>query len=168
MNIITTTIKSRHSVRNYKEGPISDSTIRDVLTCAGKAPTAMNRQPWLIGVIRDHVLLSQIGGMTDNGKFIDKAAICFAVFGEKAAKYYLEDCSAATENIILALQAHGFGSCWVAGDKKSYAEQVRVLLQVPDHYTLVSLVPAGIPSDIAIAPKKDLKEIAFFDRYTKQ
>jgi nitroreductase len=168
MNIVTTTIKSRHSVRNYKKGPVSDSIIQDVLTCAGKAPTARNIQPWLIGVIRNPELLHQIAGMTDNGKFIGEAAVCFAVFGEKAATYYLEDCSAATENIILALQAHGFGSCWVAGDKKSYAEQIRVLLQVPAQYTLVSLVPAGVPSDIAIASKKDLKDITFFDRYSEQ
>ena len=69
------------------------------------------------------------------------------------------------ENLIIALQSYGVGSCWVAGDKKEYAEPVRRLLGVPDHYTLVSLLPAGYPADIALQKKKEQDEIVFFDQY---
>ncbi len=165
MNIVTTTIKSRHSVRKFKKYPVEDSVIRDVLTCASLAPTAMNLQPWLIGVIKDRDILSKIADLTDYGKFIGDAAVCFAIFGEKKSKYFLEDCCAATENIILSLQAHGVGSCWVAGDKKHYADNVRLLLGVPDQYTLVSLVPAGVPEDIDISPKKKIQDITFFEKF---
>ncbi|MEN6610312.1 MAG: nitroreductase family protein [Methanoregulaceae archaeon] len=167
MNVITTAIKSRHSVRKYKDKPLDDTIIRDVLTCAGLAPTAINVQPWLFGCVRDRNLLKNIADLTEHGKFIADAAACFTVFGERKSTYYLEDCSAATENLILALQAYGFGSCWVAGDKKSYAEDVRKLLNVPENYTLVSLVPTGIPADIALVSKKDIDDISFFDRYTE-
>jgi nitroreductase len=167
MNVVTTVIKSRHSVRQFKPDPIDDLIILDAVNCAVHAPTAMNLQPWLIGVIRDKKILSAIAGLTDHGKFIAESVICFAIFGEKNAKYYLEDCCAATENLILALQAHGVGSCWVAGDKKGYAEPVRSLLEVPNKYTLVSLVPAGIPSDISIIQKKEMKKIVFYDTFKK-
>ena len=168
MNVVTTVIKSRHSVRNFKPEAIGSTIIADAIECARHAPTAMNLQPWLFGIVQDKAALKAIAELTDHGKFIAGAAVCFAVFGEKKEKYFLEDCCAATENLILALQAHGVSSCWVAGEKKGYADAVRTLLNVPDNYTLVSLVPAGLPADITITQKKDLKKILFSERYKKE
>jgi nitroreductase len=167
MNVVTAVIKGRHSVRKFKPDPIDESFIHDVIECAVHAPTAMNLQPWLIGVIRSGDLLKKIAAMTDHGKFIAEVPICFVIFGERNAKYYLEDCCAATENLILGLQAYGVGSCWVAGDKKEYAEELRNLLNVPEKYTLVALVPAGLPLEIVPAPKKETKNLVFSDTYRK-
>ncbi len=167
MNVGTTIIKSRHSVRKYKPAPVEENVIRDALECARQAPTAMNLQPWLFGVIRERSLLQKIAEKTDHGKFIADAAVCFAVFGEKKAKYYLEDCCAATENLILGLWSHGVGSCWVAGDKKPYADDIRKLLSVPDRYTLVSLVPAGYPAEVSLQKKKILDDVSFSDTYSE-
>ncbi len=168
MNVITAVIKGRHSVRKFKTDPIDESFIHDAIECAVHAPTAMNLQPWLIGVIRSGDLLKKIGAVTDHGKFITDAPLCFAVFGERNAKYYLEDCCAATENLILGLQAYGVGSCWVAGDKKEYAEEIRKLLNVPEKYTLVALVPAGLPLEITPSPKKGTKNMIFSDVFRKE
>jgi nitroreductase len=165
MNVVTTLIKSRHSVRKFKPDPVGELVIADALECAARAPTAMNVQPWLFGVLKDKATLSEIAAMTDNGKFIADCPICITVFGEKKQKYYLEDCCAATENLILALQANGVSSCWVAGDKKPYADAVRKLLGVPEGFTLVSLVAAGNPAEITIAQKKEMKHIAFFETF---
>lgn len=168
MNIVTTVIKSRHSVRKFKPDPVGDLVIDDALECAAHAPTAMNIQPWLFGVIKDKKTLSAIAGLATYGKFIKDTPLCFAVFGEKNQQFYLEDCCAATENLILALQAHGISSCWVAGDKTSYAGAVRKLLNVPEEYTLVSLVAAGCPAEITVTPKKEMKHIAFFEKFEKE
>jgi len=168
MNVVTTVIKSRHSVRKFKPEQIGDIAIHDALECAAHAPTAMNHQPWLFIVIRDKKTLASVADLTDHGKFIGESPLCFAVFGEKKQLYYLEDCCAATENLILGLQAYGISSCWVAGDKKPYCEAVRKLLKVPEDYTLVSLVAAGNPAEIALAPKKDMKKIAFFEEFRKE
>ena len=168
MNVVTTVIKSRHTVRKFKPDPVGDLVIADALECASRAPTARNVQPWLFGVIKDKTMLSKIAALTDHGRFIADAPLCFTVFGEKNEKYYLEDCCAATENLILALQAHGISSCWVAGEKKPYGEEVRKLLGVPEGYTLVSLVPAGNPVEITITPKKEMKQIAFFETFRKE
>jgi nitroreductase len=167
MNVVTAVIKGRHSVRKFKPDPIDESFVHDAIECAVHAPTAMNMQPWLIGVIRSGNLLEKIAAVTDHGKFIAEAPVCFAIFGERNAKYYLEDCCAATENLILGLQAYGVGSCWVAGDKKEYAEEIRTLLNVPEKYTLVALVPAGLPSEISPAPKKETKNMVFSDVFGK-
>ena len=165
MNVVTTVIKSRHSVRKFKSDSVNEIIIKDVIECAAHAPTAMNLQPWLFGVIKNKDMLGRIAQITDHGKFIAEAPLCFAVFGEKKEKYYLEDCCAATENLILALQAHGINSCWVAGEKKPYTEAIRSLLGVPEKYTLVSLVAAGYPFEINIAKKKEIKHIVFFDEF---
>ncbi|MFA5331924.1 MAG: nitroreductase family protein [Methanoregula sp.] len=168
MNVITALIKGRHSIRKFKPDPVDEAFIHDALECAVRAPTAMNVQPWLIGVIRSADERRKVADLTDHGKFIAEAPVCFAVFGEKSAKYYLEDCSAATENLILGLHAYGVGSCWVAGDKKQYADDVRKLLDVPDTYTLVSLVASGYPADVTLADKKDSGKLVFFDRFKKE
>jgi nitroreductase len=165
MNVVTTVIKSRHSVRKFKPDSVSDIIIKDALECAVQAPTAMNIQPWLFGVIKNKDLLAKIAAIADNGKFIAECPLCFAVFGEKKEIYYLEDCCAATENIILALQAYGITSCWVAGDKKTYAEQIRTMLGVPSSYRLVSLIAAGVPAEISITKKKELTKIVFHDGF---
>ena len=155
-------------MRKFKSDPVGNIAINDALECAAHAPSAMNHQPWLFIVIRNKKALSAIAGLTDHGKFIEDSPLCFAVFGEKKQTYYLEDCCAATENLILGLQAHGISSCWVAGDKKPYGEAVRKLLKVPEGYTLVSLVAAGNPAEITLAPKKDMKKIVFFEEFVKE
>jgi nitroreductase len=168
MNIVTTVIKSRHSVRKFKPDPVDDKVIRDAIECAAHAPTAKNVQPWLFGVIKNKDMLKTIAQTTDNGKFIADAPLCIAVFGERNEKYYLEDCCAATENLILALQAYGINSCWVAGEKKPYAESIRTLFGVPEKYTLVSLVAAGCPLELTIAPKKEMKQVVFYEEFKKE
>ncbi len=168
VNLGVTVIRSRHSVRKYKSDPIEDKIVKDALDCARLAPTARNEQPWLFGTVRNRETLREIADLTDHGKFIADAPICFTIFGKRDEKYYLEDCSAATMQLILALQAWGVGSCWVAGDKKGYAEAVRKLLNVPEEYTLVSLVPAGYPEEVQIAQKKVLDEVTFFERYEEE
>ncbi len=165
MNVGTMMIKSRRSVRKYKPSKIPPYVIQDVLDCGRLAPTANNVQPWLFGAITDKDLLRQIADLTDHGQFIAEATVCIVVFGRVGEKYYLEDCAAATQNMIIAFQNHGIGSCWVAGDKKPYAESMRELLNVPSEYTLVSLIPAGDPAEIANPPKKRLEECSFQNRY---
>jgi nitroreductase len=168
MNIGITIIKSRRSVRQYKDAPVPMDVVADALECARNAPTAKNGQKWIFGVITERDLLASIADLTDHGKFIAGAPVCFAVFGERDWKYYLEDCCAATEQLMLGLWAHGVGSCWVAGDKKDYAGEVRDLLQVPSEYTLVSLIPAGYPEDMKLIPKKSLEDISFTNRWGKK
>ena len=162
MNVVTTVIKSRHSVRKFKSDPVDENIIRDAIECAALAPTARNIQPWLFGVIRDKQMLKKIAGLAENGRFIIGCAVCFAVFGEKKETYYLEDCCAATENLILALQAYGVTSCWVAGDKKPYAEALRTVLDAPEKYTLVSLVAAGISGRDFVCSQKRVEKNPVF------
>ena len=168
MNLGTTIIKGRRSIRNYKDEPIPEEAIEQAMECARYAPTARNGQPWLFGVTTNTEILGKLGGLASHGKFIANAPACFAIFGLRDEKFYVEDCCAATSNLIFGLWAYGIASCWVAGDKMEYNEAVRELMKVPPEYTLVSLIPAGYPDlgERMVAPKKkSFKDITFKDTF---
>jgi nitroreductase len=157
----TNAIKSRRSTRTYSRRQVPHDVIDDVLDCARLSPTARNIQPWFFVAVTEKETLSAIGYIADHGRFIADCSVCFAVFCRKDEKYYLEDGCATTMNIIHALNLHGVGSCWVAGDKKPYCADVSKLLYVGDEYTLVSLISAGYPAGPQNEPaKKSISEVS--------
>jgi len=157
-------LKTRRSVRSYKKDSIDRTVIEDIVDCARLAATAINIQPWQFVAVTDRAMLGKIASITDYGKFIAEAPCCIAVFCEKV-KYYLEDGSAATQNILLAARAHGLGSCWVAGDKKPYCAEIARLLNVPESHTLVSLIAVGHPESAPAPAKKPLSEMLHWERF---
>ena len=157
-------MKTRRSVRAYIGAPVPKETIEDVIDCGRLAATAINIQPWEFVVVTGRELLRSIAQSTDHGKFISDAPVCVVVLCEDT-KYYLEDGSAATENILLAARAHGLGSCWVAGDKKPYASDICHLVGAPPGYKLVSLIPMGYPAESPERPKRPLSDVLHWDKY---
>ena len=157
-------IKTRRCVRAYKLGTIDRSVIEDIVDCARLAATAINIQPWVFVAVTDADTLAKIASITDYGKFIAEASCCIAVFCEKV-KYYLEDGSAATQNILLAARAHGLGSCWVAGDKKAYCPEIGRILGVPEKYTLISLCAIGHAESTPSPEKKPLDEVLHWEKF---
>lgn len=159
-------LKSRRSVREYSQEQVSSGILEKIVDAGRFAPTARNVQPWEFIVITEAATLKKLGGIAENGRFLAQAKACIAVFCSDT-KYYLEDGCAATCNILLAATALGIGSCWVAGDKKPYCEEVSGLLNVPAGYKLVSLVSLGYPGSkdsLCIAKKRELKEVIHWER----
>jgi nitroreductase len=139
--------------------------IEKVVDAGRLAPTAWGKQPWEFVVITDADMKSRIADITDYGKFIKNAPACIAVFCEDT-KFYLEDGCAATENMLVAATALGLGTCWVAGDKKEYADTVRELLAVPSSYRLVSLIPIGYAkSKPQPKRKRALRNLLHWEKY---
>lgn len=157
-------LKSRRSVRQYEPEPIERSVIEDLVDCGRLAATAINVQPWQFVAVTDPQMRGKIASITDYGKFIGEAPCCIAVFCEKV-KYYLEDGAAATQNILLAARAHGLGSCWVAGDKKAYADRIRELLGVPATHTLISLIAVGRAKSVPSPTKTSLDHVLHWEQF---
>jgi len=164
MEEIIKILKERRSIRRYQKKEVPENIIKEIINCARFAPTAVNIQPWEFIVIKDEKRRKEIADMTDYGKFIAQAPVCIAVFC-KDTKYYLEDGSAATTYILLAAKAFGLGSCWIAGDKKNYAEKIRKYLGVPDGYKLVSLISIGYPDEDAKIEKRELEDVLHFEKW---
>jgi nitroreductase len=157
-------LKTRRSVRAYRSEPVPKKILEDIIDCGRLAATAINIQPWEFVVVTEPAILHKVAGITDYGKFIAQAAACVVVLS-KDTKYYLEDGSAASENILLAARAHGLGSCWVAGDKKLYAHDICRLVGAPSGYRLVSLIPIGYPAEVPEQPKRPLAEVLHWEKY---
>jgi nitroreductase len=158
-------ISKRVSVREYQAKPIDKFLIEKIVDAGRRAPSARAVEPWEFVVVTNKDVLRSLGQIADTGNFIKDAACCIAVFC-KETKYYIEDGSAATENILLASADLGLAACWVAGDKKNYAETVAKLLEVPSGYKLVSLIPLGWAAEKVRQTKgRSLKEVMHWEKF---
>ncbi|MBP6964046.1 MAG: nitroreductase family protein [Armatimonadetes bacterium] len=157
-------LKTRRSVRAYQNRPVPKEIIEDIVDCGRLAASAINVQPWAFVAVTDSGVKKQIADISDHGQFIEQAGACIAVFCLNG-KYYLEDGSAATQNILNAARAHGLGSCWVAGDKKEYAPRIGQLLGVPEDRNLVSLIAVGYPEQTPSPAKRALAEVLHWERF---
>jgi len=157
-------LKTRRSIRAYTPQAVPREIIEDIIDCGRLAPTARNEQPWEFVVVTDKALRSRIAQAADYGRFIAEAPVCVAVLSRQT-KYYLEDGSAATLNILLAAHAHGLGACWVAGDKKPYAARVVQMVGAPEDYRLISLVSIGYPAEKPETGKRALREMLHWERF---
>ena len=158
-------LKQRKSVRGYSEKLVQNDLLEKVIDAGRVAATARNEQPWEFIVTSNKEILKKICNMCPNGPFIKDAPHLIAVFS-KDTKYYLEDCSAATQNMLLAIEALGLGGCWVAGDKKDYAGEVGKLFDVPTGYRLVSMISVGYPKKpIGPKAKKAVKEVLHWEKW---
>ena len=153
-------ILTRRSIRAYSDKKIDDDVIMSVVKAGKLAATGSNVQPCEIVVIKDSSVKEQIAEITDYGKFIKNAHVCFAVFCEDT-KYYLEDGSAAVQNILLAARYFGIGTCWVAGDKKPYTEKIREICNLKREYRLICLIPAGYPQNDGSFKEKQIRNNEF-------
>jgi nitroreductase len=158
-------IRQRCSVRKFGRQPVPRELLEQLVDCGRLAPTAMAKEPWEFVVITNGEIRRQIAEVTDYGKFIADAPACIAVFC-KDTKYYLEDGCAAVENILVAAAALGLGACWVAGDKKSYAGEVRRMLRAPEDCNLVALLPIGYPAEEMVPrQKRPLEDVLHWETF---
>jgi nitroreductase len=157
-------LKTRRAVRAYTGEAVARETIEDIVDCGHLAATAINIQPWEFVAVTDRATLRRIAEATDYGRFIAQAAACIVVLCRET-KYYLEDGSAATQNLLVAARAHGLGACWVAGDKKPYADRIREMVGAPEGTKLVSLVPLGVPAEEPAKKKRPLVDVLHWERW---
>jgi nitroreductase len=157
-------LKTRRSVRSYKTDPIDRAVIEDIVDCGRLAATGMNLQPWEFVVITDPDMRRQVADITEYGKFIADAPCCIAIICENV-KYFIEDGSAATQNVLLAARAHGLASCWVAGDKKPYARRIADMLGVPETHGLMSLVAIGHSDQTPTPSKRSLQDVLHWEKF---
>ncbi|MEN6520253.1 MAG: nitroreductase family protein [Armatimonadota bacterium] len=157
-------LKTRRSVRAYADQPVLPEIIEDIIDAGRLAATAINIQPWVFVAATEESVRKKLADITDHGKFITEAPVCIVVFCEDT-KYFLEDGSAATQNILNAARAYGLGSCWIAGDKKPYSEEVKEALNVPENYKLISLIAVGYAAVTPNPEKKPLESVLHWNHF---
>lgn len=145
-------IATRRSIRKYLDKPVPEDLVQKVLEAAMQAPSACNQQPWHFLVIDDRQTLAEIPGIMPNAAMASKAPLAILVCGdlslEKSEGYWVVDCAAATQNMLLAAHALGLGAVWCGVyPREPRMEGLRRLLGLPETVMAHSLVVLGYPAE---------------------
>jgi len=145
-------ILNRRSIRSYTDKPVPDALITELLKAAMAAPSANNEQPWHFVVIRDRAILDQVPTFHPHSRMIKKAPVAILVCGDmdlvKHGMLWTQDCSAATENLLIEVQDIGLGAVWLGVyPMEERISGMRKLLGIPQNIVPFSLIPIGYPGE---------------------
>jgi len=148
-------IVDRSSVRSYADRPVPPELLEQVLQAGVCAPSANNSRPWHIVVAQREDLRQALAQTHEWSTFAAGAPVVLVICGDRrqSETYWIEDCSAAVENMLLAAHALGLASCWIAvrGETGESERHVRGVLGIPEHVGVLALLPLGYPAQAAAA-----------------
>ncbi len=139
---------SRRSVRGYTGEPVSEDDVTALLEAGMAAPSASNRKPWHFVAVTERAKLDQLATIHPYGKMLSTAGLCIGVCGDRdiSPDFWVQDCSAATENILVAAAMLGLGSVWLGVHPRAEREgELKQFFGIPDHVGLLCLVAVGHP-----------------------
>ena len=148
-------LRTRRSIRKFEDRPVPEETVRQVLDMAMMAPSAGNAQPWQFVVVDDRALLNRVADIHPYVKMAPHAPLGVLVCGdlskEKYAGYWVQDCSAAMQNLLLAAHGLGLGAVWTAiHPMEDRVAAYTKLFNLPEHIIPLGFAPLGWPAQ---APK---------------
>ena len=155
-------IRRRRSVRQYTGESIPREDLEKIVDAGRMAATGYNAQPWDFIVVTEQKIIDKLKVAAE---WMDKAGAIIAVVLDPSTRFWLEDGSAAVENILIASTALGYGSCWLEGYTLPLEEEFKELLGVPAEKRLLTLVPIGVPVEWPTREKKPLAEVIHWQRY---
>lgn len=155
-------IHSRSSIRHFTEQPVTAEWVETLLRAGMAAPSSRNVQPWLFYVIEDPKILVKLGEELPSARMLAQAPLAIVVCGDllkgdpnaEQVHNWVMDCSAATQNILLAAESLGLGAVWTG--VHPYAERIALVkeaLNLPEHIVPLNVIPVGFPA--AHAQPKD-------------
>lgn len=145
-------ILNRRSVRKYRPGSIPPQDITKLLRAAMRAPSAGNEQPWEFVVLQEKNHLEEIANFHPYGKMLREAACAIAVCGDIRRKkypldYWVQDCAAATQNMLLEAVYLGLGAVWLGvWPDEERAAGLQKMLELPAQVLPFSIVSLGYPA----------------------
>ena len=175
-NLAFNNIITRRSVRDYTGEVIKKEDLILLLKAGMAAPSAVNRQPWSFVVVEKKETLEALGNVLPSAKMLSKSGAAIVVCGNpdnskiinlavkvvsglSLGDFWITDCSAASENILLAAHALGLGAVWTAvfPNEKSI-EIVRNILDIPGDVIPLNIIPIGVPVNTNTPPMDKFKE----------
>lgn len=153
-NNVLEVIHNRKSVRNYTDQAVSRKQLEDLVRAGMAAPSARNLQPWVFVIVRDRGVLNSLSDSLPYAKMLKNAKAAIVVCGDLSKNdidiensYWVQDCSAATQNILLAAESIGLGAVWTA--LYPYQERIRPVkqyLELPENIIPLNVIPIGYPT----------------------
>ena len=154
-NQVINTIMTRVSVREFTGEKISNAQLDTLLRAAMAAPSAINKQPWAFIVVTDEEKIAALGEALPYSRCSNKPAVAIIPCGDlskaiegEMANFWINDVSAATENLLLAAHAMGLGAVWTGlHPDMNRAKMVQDMLGLPEHIIPLCVVPVGVPAE---------------------
>ncbi|HBF11314.1 nitroreductase family protein [Thermotoga neapolitana] len=145
-------VYKRRSIRKYQRKDVPDELVKEVIRAAMHAPSACNQQPWHFVVIRDAETRKKVAEIHPHAKMILEAPVAILVCGdpslEKCKGFWVQDCSAAVENLLLRAAELGLGAVWCGVyPREDRVKSFQKLLGIPEHVIPFALVPMGYPAE---------------------
>ncbi|MHA1938010.1 MAG: nitroreductase family protein [Candidatus Thorarchaeota archaeon] len=145
-------VKSRCSIRKFESTDISEENVNDILEVGFSAPSAGNRQPWRVVVVRNKNTKVALAEAAHNQKFLAPAPVVLVVcavpeesaerYGKRGKTLYvLQDTAALTQNLLLAAHMKGYGACWIGAFDEALVVKA---IDVPDGMRPVAIIPIGL------------------------
>jgi len=171
-------VEQRHSYRGpFLDEPVSTDDLRRIVQAGLDAPSGMNKQTTGFIIVDDPDLVSQIAEMHQANKAVNQARAFIVCLIDAAPEaiyagdhFQVEDCSAAVQNMLLAITAAGYASVWIDGWLRTdgHAETIAKLLGVPDDKVVRIILPIGVPKYPVRGPEKQpFDQRASFNRFQK-
>ena len=175
-NETTKTIFSRKSVRNYVETTLSQETLEFLVRAGMSAPSAMDRRPWEFIIINDKAVVKKLNDALPHAKMAEKAGQAIVVAGNiekqaggKDATFWIMDCSAAAENILLAAESLGLGAVWTAVyPAADRLKPVIDILGLPSNIVPLAFIPVGKPAGVDKPKDKFDKEKIHWNHWSNK
>lgn len=145
-------VLERRSIRKYTAEKVSEEQVQTLLKAAFAAPSAGNRQPWQFIVVDDRTVLESITKVHPHSQMLKEAALAILVCGEPALElypgYFIQDCAAATENILVAATEMGLGSVWLGVyPRTDRVQEIANIFELPDGIIPFSIISIGYPGE---------------------
>ncbi len=145
-------ILTRRSIRKFKSNNVTDDMIQQMLKAAMSAPSAANKQTWDFIVVKDRKTLDHIPSIHPYAKMTQEASVAILVCGNTNRSdgrgFWVQDCAAASQNILLAANSLGLGSVWCGVyPKEDLTKAFKELFELPEKIIPVAFIPIGYPAE---------------------
>jgi len=163
-------ILNRRSIRKYKDLKVSDEIVEELLKAGMAAPSAGNEQPWEFIVLRDKDVMKKITEVHPYSQMLLNADVAIVVCGDEDKEHYkgfwVQDCSAATENILIAAEDKGLGAVWLGlYPSQERVDAIKELLHLPSSVIPLSIIPVGYPDEEKAPSNRFDKSRIHYDRW---
>lgn len=169
-NKIIEAIKERRSILKFKDEEVSKDSVDTILEAGRWAPSFANLQPWQFIVVRDKELQDQLHEIAKRVTIfregLEEAPVVIAVASnqDKDPSHFIEAGAVATQNMALAAHSLGLSSYWIGifdvdEEKKSAEKEAKEILDLPEDYRLISLLPVGKANHERTSERDELEEI---------
>jgi nitroreductase len=145
-NALIHAICSLRSLRRYRDEPVPEAVLHDILEAGRWCGSAINGQPWQFVVVHDRETRVKLSSLNPYAEFFGEAPVCIVVLMEEDAPALLFDAGRVTQNLLLAAQAHGVGSgnAWLR--LAEHKQAALDILRVPPGYQISALIALGYPA----------------------